>query len=246
MKDKRKNAGLVLTAFGSLLGIALSAMLIWADIEANLFKYGVTGDKNLPFLDCPLLINGEEENFIKVRIRNNRDKEMTPYIRAYVSEEDIFISRQSATALTILPGDRAEIIWKIYPEDAVYDQFVFFRIFLHDDFPYPSRYGSCGVWVTNIPGLSGEQITRLSLGTIFLSLIIGNVLMRMDPLPQGDPKQEISTGLKYLSGLVLIDLILALLGFWLILSLIILVVTVVISIILLVRSTSQGSMPVIP
>ena len=93
MSYKRKETGLILTAIGSLLGIAFSAMLVWADVEANLFKYGVTAEKNLPYLDCPILINGEEENSIVVRLRNNRDKEMTPYIRAYVSEEHITLNQ---------------------------------------------------------------------------------------------------------------------------------------------------------
>jgi hypothetical protein len=242
MSEKRKKTGLILTAIGSLLGIAFCAMLVWADVEANLFRYGVTAEKNLPYLDCPILINGEEESSIVVRLKNNRDKEMTPYIRAYVSEEHITLDRQSTTALTIQPGDRAEIIWKIYPEDAVYDQFVFFRVFLHDDYPYPSRYGSCGVWVTNIPGLTGPQISRLSLGITLLLLLAGNTLLVINPFPDGEKRREIATGLKYLSGLVLINLILALLGFWLLLSVIILVVAVIVGIILLIRSMSKDSL----
>jgi hypothetical protein len=242
MSESQKNTGLLLTAIGSLLGLVFSAMLIWADIEANLFKYGVTGDKNLPFLDCPILINGEEESQIKVRLKNNRDQVMTPYIRAYVSEEHITLNRQSRTALTIQPGDRAEIIWKIYPEDAVYDQFVFFRVFLHDDYPYPSRYGSCGVWVTNIPGLTSQQISRFSVGIILLLLFVGNILLALNPYPHGEIRKEIATGLKYLSGLILINLILTLLGFWVLLSVIVLVVAFVVAIILLIRSISRESL----
>jgi hypothetical protein len=240
MNNRLTNTGLILAIIGNLLGIAFGAMMIWADMEANLFKYGVTGDKKLTSFYCPILINGDEESSIKVRLKNNRDKVMTPYIRAYVSEEHITLTRQSAHALTIQPGDSAEIIWKIYPEDAVYDQFVFFRIFLHDDYPHPSRAGTCGVWVTNIPGLSGKLFIWTSLATVFLLIIAGNVLLIMNPIPHGKKRREIATGTKYLSGLILIDLILGLLGLW-VLGLILLVVNVVVAFLLLIRSISEGS-----
>ena len=240
MSNRLTNTGLLLAVIGNLLGIAFSAMMVWADMEANLFKYGVTGDKKLTSFVCPILINGDEESAIKVRLRNNRDKVMTPYIRAYVSEEHITLTRQSAHALTIQPGDSAEIIWKIYPEDAVYDQFVFFRVFLHDDYPHPSRTGICGVWVTNIPGLSGKLIVWISLAIVFLMIIAGNVLLYLQPIPHEQKRREIATGLKYLSGLVLVDLILALLGYW-VLGLLLLVVILVVSFILLIRSISEGS-----
>ena len=240
MSNKLTNTGLILAVIGNLLGIAFGAMVIWADLEANLFQYGVTGDARLPFFTCPILINGDEESSIKVRLRNNRDKVMTPYLRAYVSEEHITLTRQSAHALTIQPGDSAEIIWKIYPEDAVYEQFVFFRVFLHDDYPYPSRTGICGVWVTNIPGLSGKLIVWTSLVIVFLLIIAGNVLLYRKPIPHEQKRREIATGIKYLSGLVLIDLILALFRHWF-LGLLLLVVILVVVFLLLIRSISEGS-----
>ena len=78
MKSKLTKTVLILAILGNLLGIAFSAMLIWADLEANLFKYGVTGDKKLHFFDCPILINGDEESSIIVSLKNNRDQVMTP------------------------------------------------------------------------------------------------------------------------------------------------------------------------
>jgi hypothetical protein len=240
MNNKLTNIGYILVILGNLLGIALSVIMIWADMEANLFKYGVRADKKLHFFDCPILLNNSEESAIKVRLRNNRDKVMTPFIRAYVSEEDIFLSRQSATDLTIQPGDRAEVIWKIYPEDAVYDKFVFFRIFLNDDYPYPNRYGTCGVWVTNIPGLSGPQIIGLIITMTLLLLIGGNYLLQKYILSPGKENTEFASGLKYLSVLTLIDLLLAQLGLW-VLGLILLTVILVVSFVLLIRFITRES-----
>ncbi len=240
MNTKLIKIGLILVIIGNLLGIAFSAMVIWADMEANLFKYGVTADKKLLFFDCPLLINGDEESQIKVRLKNNRDKVMTPYIRAYVSEEHITLNRQSAIALTIEPGDTAEIIWKIYPEDAVYDQFVFFRVFLNDDYPYPSRVGNCGVWVTDIPLLSGKQITGFSLAALLLLVIGGNALLLKQSVPHTKKIKEIIIGNRYLSGILLIDLVLALFGF-IAPGLILLVVVFVLAIVLLIRSITKES-----
>ena len=240
MKSKLINTGFVLAVLGSILGIIFSAMMIWADLEANNFEYAQTGEKNLRALRCPILINGDEESSITVRLKNNRDKVMTPFLRAYVSEEHIALTRQSAHNLTLQPGDITEIIWKIYPEDAVYERFVFFRVFLKDDYPNPTRDGNCGVWVTDIPGLSGQQILGISLSATLLLLIGGNILLILNPIPHGKKKKEIATGLNYLSALILIDLLLAVLGLW-VLGLIILIVILVVSFVLLLRSITEES-----
>lgn len=239
MDNKLTKTGLILAIIGNILGIFLSAILIWADLEANLFKYGVTAEQRI-FFDCPILINGEEESTIRVRLKNNRDKVMTPYIRAYVSEEHITVTRKSAHALTIEPGDSAEIIWKIYPEDAVYDQFVFFRVFLHDDYPHPSKFGTCGVLVTNIPGLTGQQISRFSLAIILLSLIVGNALLLKKSLPHTKKIKELITGIRILSGSVMVLLVPALLGQY-VPGLILLVVVLAVAVALLFRSISEVS-----
>jgi hypothetical protein len=94
--------------------------------------------------------------------------------------------------------------------------------------------------VTDITELSGKQISQISVVSILLLIIAGNILLFRITLPKDDKRREIIMGIKYLSGLVLIDLIFALLGF-LALGLILLVVTVVVTFILLIRSISEGS-----
>lgn len=232
MKGKLLNTGLIITIVGNLLGIMITAMMLWADQEASLFKYNITGKKNLILLNCPILLNGNEEREIKVSLKNNRDKVMSPFIRAYVSEEHITLTRESTHELIIQPGDAVEIIWKIYPEDAVYHRFVFFRIYIHDDYPYPTRDGTCGVWVTNIPGLSGNQLFLIFFTFSILLIVGGNILIQIAPHPLYD-KRKITVGMKYLSGLVLFNFIFAFLGFW-VLGLIILTLIVVLGIVLIV------------
>jgi len=231
MKGKLLNTGLIITIVGNLLGIMITAMMLWADQEASLFKFNITGKKNQILLNCPIVLNGNEEREIKVTFKNNRDKVMSPFIRAYVSEEHITLTRESTHEFIIQPGAVAKIIWKIYPEDAVYHRFVFFRIYIHDDYPYPTRDGTCGVWVTNIPGLSGNQLFLIFFTFSILLIIGGNILIHIAPHPLYD-KRKITVGMKYLSGLVLLNFIFAFLGFW-VPGFIILTVIVVLGVVLI-------------
>ncbi len=215
MKSKLLNTGLIISMVGNLFGIMLSGVMTWSDIEASLFQYNITGKKKLSSLNCPILLNGNEEREIKVTIKNDRDQAISPYIRAFVSEDHITFKRESTHDLLIQPGDAVEIIWKIRAEDAVYDLFVFFRIYIHDDFPYPSRDGTCGVLVTNIPGLSGNQLTLILFTFSILLIVGGNILIQISPLPHED-KRKTTIGTKYLSGLTLLSIFIAYLGYWVI------------------------------
>ena len=72
--------------------------------------------------------------------------------------------------------------WKIYPEDAAFDQrVILFRVYINPRYPHPSLGGNCGVVRINIEGVTGDQIffgatalTLVCIGAGAAMLEIGN------------------------------------------------------------------------
>lgn len=175
MKKDRKilrTIGTLIFSIGVLAGFFLLSMSVWGDLEASLFSRIMDAEKTLISLRCPVIITPGETGKVTARIGNPTDKDWERFTRAYISEGHITLMREIRMAVPIKAGASEMVEWDVYPEDAVYDRIVFFKVYIHSNYPYPSIGGSCGIVLIDWAGLTGKQIQ-----TILMLFFIGFSIM---------------------------------------------------------------------
>ena len=96
--------------------------MIWGDLEASLFTSGLRPDESLSTLRCPVIITASETGTITAELNNPTEKHLERYLIANISEGYASLVREIRTSLPIPPDDKGKVEWKIYPEDAAFDQ----------------------------------------------------------------------------------------------------------------------------
>ena len=162
MNKKQKSlkiAGGSLFSIGIIMGFILSSVIVWGDLEASLFTSGMRADKSLSTLKCPIVITASETGKITAVLNNPTEKTMERFMVANISEGYATLVREIKTNLPIPPEEKQKVEWKIYPEDAAFDErVILFRVYINPKYPHPSLGANCGVVRVNIEGVTGNQI----------------------------------------------------------------------------------------
>ena len=148
---------------GVLVGLFFNGAAVWADVEAALFDSALSADETLDWMRCPLVITPGETGIIHAYFKNNGDRPVTPTIRAHISEGLVILMRQIDTRPTIQPGETIELQYEVTGEDAVWGAFILARVYMFRSSPLPSRTGSCGILLANIPLPRGWVVVALLL-----------------------------------------------------------------------------------
>ncbi len=240
MARKKTFTGLggLLLFLGILTGFFICSLIVWGDLEATLFTDGINGDSRIGSLHCPVLITPNETGTIFVNIKNPSDYDSNRFLRASISEGFANLIRESKEIVPIPANSKVKVEWKIYPEDAVFNRIVFFRLFVPSKYPYPSMSGRCGVIKLDIPWLSGKQILAVSSLAGLLLFISGTMLfehgihMNANSL---SPKIRIRiNGVYTLAGILVISAVISYFGFW-VLGLFGLVASIILVVLLILR-----------
>lgn len=200
---------------GILLGFVLNGIMVWGDLEATLFTSGLSADASIRTLNCPVLITDNETSTISATMKNPTGKEMERYLRAFISEGHSTLVREIKTKVPIDPGGKEEVEWTIYPDDAVYQRVIMFRVFVNAKYPYPSLSGNCGVLRVNLPWLTGDQLLTILVGLTLTCMAAGTVMFESSIRTIPGYNQRRLNALYVIAGVLLIGSILAYLGLWL-------------------------------
>jgi hypothetical protein len=152
--------------------------MVWGDLEASLFASSLDGDKSLSTLNCPVLMSPNEVGVIKATFTNPTDKDWQRYTRVFISDGFVTLQREIKMTVDVPQGQKRTVSWEIYPEDAVYDRFIFYHIYVNARYPYPSLDGSCGVVLLDLWGLTGRQSFYLIGFSSIISIVLGIFLWR--------------------------------------------------------------------
>jgi hypothetical protein len=218
MKTQKKSLGIwggIVFSVGIVLLFLLSAVMIWGDLEASLFISGIRPESNLGSLRCPVLITENETGTITAVLNNPANRELDRYLMANISEGYSTLVREVRTNLTIPPTSKQKVEWKIYPEDAAYNQrIILFRVYVNPRYPHPSMGANCGVIKLGLHGLSGNQ---LFMGSAVLSLsflTLGAVLIERSHLPPRSRSRSAANCIYAVTGSLLAAGVLSYFGFW--------------------------------
>ncbi len=211
--NRRNILGVLLFAIGLLLGMAVSAGLLWADLEASLFDSALGADEPLKTLKCPAIITSQESGTVTATFTNPTASSVVRLVRAHISAGFITLMREEKDRLALEPGETRKLTWTVTADDAVWGHFILVRVHVLRSYPLPSRTGSCGVLVVNLPGLTGSQIIVLTLVVSASSLAAGVGLVARGRSATGQ-----TTGLTRIMGglaaIVLITMLFSFLGWW--------------------------------
>ncbi|MFO8037043.1 MAG: hypothetical protein R6U57_10495 [Anaerolineales bacterium] len=216
-KDRIFVIGMVCVVIGSLIGILLTAGMVWADLEAMLFIFGLEGDESTNDLDCPVLMTTNETREVSLTLKNPGENVNSPYVIATISEGYFTLTRNIKQEVKLDPGEKKKVSWEIFPEDAAYQRIVLFKVYVRQSYPYPSLKGNCGVLVLDVPLLKGKQVMALALGLTFVMILGGNAILQYQyrNAALGPSRQYMSKAMYIMSILIALGILISYLGYWL-------------------------------
>ena len=233
--DARRTWGTVVFVLSLLLGLALAIVVLWGDFEAT--SYFNSGAGYAPFagLNCPALMSPSEVATLSATFDNPSDREIQPYYEVEIS--GAAASRRLEGQLQIPAHSSKTVSWTVDANDIDLGYFVMAKI---DVLPFagnPARESTCGMVVLNLIGMPGGQIQGWGLGLSLVGMVLGLELSEAGTEANDRKRRSIQNGLRAAGVAVLLALLTALTGSWVI-SLILCAITILLLLILLRMATS--------
>jgi hypothetical protein len=221
MKNRTKSrtplrivSGLLFTA-GLLVAMAVTFITFWPDMEASLFDSSRQAEESLPSLRCPLIVSSNETAMIRVTFENPVDRDVRFLLRTNIAQGGLTLMRREEGVVELTPNEERELTFEADPDDAAFGRLVLARVYAFRNPPLPSRTGSCGVLVLDLPSwLNGTRLILLALGASFVLLAAGSALWLRDALPLSTNDRSLARAGGVLLGVTLGGLVLSLFGFW--------------------------------
>lgn len=201
-------------ATGVLLGLVFIGIAVWGGIEAYMFDASLRAEASLTSLKCPVMITTAETGTVQASFNNPTERVIAPAVRAHISEGHVILMRQINTRVDLEPGESREITWTVEPEDAAFGRFILVRVHMFRLAPLPSRSGSCGIMVVDLPFLSGNQVVAFTLAASLTGMIVGGSLWVTGNRPLRRRTLHATKGMGFLAGSVLAGIIAGLQGWW--------------------------------
>lgn len=206
--------GILLFAVGLLLGMGLFGVVIWADLEAALFSPGLRQDAALRSLRCPVMITKWETGTVSASVTNPLDRPTERYVRAHISDGYVTLMREINTSVSLAPGETERLAWTVRADDAAFERLILVKVVVRGRYPLPSRDGTCGILVVDVPVFSGNQVFGLSLVVSLLSMAAGFGLWYRSSQPlHGEGRQAIRA-MGVLTGSIVAGTFVGWLGLW--------------------------------
>jgi hypothetical protein len=165
MEGKKKllsKLGIIFFSTGVLVGMLMFVFMNWAYLEAYFFfGYIAPADQSLPTLRCPLMMTTGETGAVTISLANNTTRDISPAIQIETSY--FGAATLDKTSYPVAAGETSKISWPVTSEDIVFGDLIMARVYVYSTYTLPSRLGTCGTVVVNLPGLSGTSLFLILL-----------------------------------------------------------------------------------
>ena len=232
MSERKKNIhflGQLVFLIGILSGALLSGMFVWGNLEHYLYGFDSLGGKPIRTLKCPLIMTKSEIGKVRVSFKNNLDRTSEFNLRADFSTSTGGIE-STRSRVSIDRGKTQQYEWEVSSDNVIRHIFIFAKVFAYASYKLPFREASCGIWVVNVPYLTGQQIYTLLLSLTLLGIIIGQVSLDLGEQAISGNRMNIHRAMRFWAFLVLLSLFACLQG-WLLLGIILLIAIVLMGVI---------------
>lgn len=224
--------GVLIFSVGVLLGMALSGVVVWADLEADMFDTTIRGDARLTSLKCPVMITADEIGTASATFENPLERPVEFNVRTHISQGYVTLMREINSKLPVAPGEAQTLEWTVTPEDAAYGRLILIRVRLFPKYPLRSRHASCGILVLDVPHLSGNQVFAFTLAASLLSMVAGAGSWVAANRPLRGPGREVTRAMGAVAASVLAAMVAGLLGWWMLGALIFVITMLLIGVII--------------
>jgi len=203
--------GILLFWVGVLLGMALAAGAVWADIEATFYGFSKMGDEPLN-LKCPIFVTAAEPGQFASTFKNPTQKPMQIMARTDVSGSGGI--RTARTTVTLAPGEKTQLRWPVTSEDVDLGFFILAKVSSFPAYPFPFRESMCGMLFIRTTALSGNQIFVISVVASLLCMGVGLVLWQVSNRPLKGRLVSATWAMRVLAAIVVIGMFVAFQGWW--------------------------------
>jgi hypothetical protein len=210
----REKLGVAIYSAGFIVVLILAAIGVWGGLEAAMFDPSLSAEERLHSLRCPVIATLDEEVSVRATFTNPSERNVRIPIRTRVSHGRITLMREIAITLSLDAGESETVEWRVSSDDVVFGRFILVRVFGMRSAPLPSRAGSCGIMILNIPYLSGNQILALSVALSVAAMAIGGRMWLLNVRPLNDRTRRVAHTMLLLALIVIATLIAALFGYW--------------------------------
>lgn len=156
---------------GVLVGLALAAAAAWADFEGLSYYATGAGYRTFSGLDCPVLMSSWETGVLTAHFENTGSQKIEPYYEIEISGATA--SRHLEGQVAVPPHGQRDVAWTTDSRDVDLGYFVFAKLDILPVAGLPTRETTCGILVAEVPGLSGTQILSAALLISALCMIAG-------------------------------------------------------------------------
>lgn len=180
--------GMTIFLLALLLGLAFNAaasytdlegMSFWGSPEGTSFDSTLDTDGELGSLRCPVIMAADETKTVSITVHNPKNFAIQPSLQATLSDPTVWDNAlRDKQAISLQPGEKKTFSWQVNGEkNLVFNRVILVRVFLFQS-PYhpPSLTRHCGILVTEVGDLSGNQlvslVTIISLGGMLLGILL--------------------------------------------------------------------------
>ena len=195
--------GALLFLSGVLIGLSLSAVVVWGESEARIYT-SYNAERRLK-VQCPLMLSPVESGVVSADIINPTNEEIKPVILAEISHTKI--PRKVNETLTLAPSGSETVQWTVDLSDVIFERLILVNIHQSQYRDNPSRLGSCGIFIVSLFGLTGAQTFALVFAISLAAMLSGSALW----LYARWPLNNLATNIAEPSVVLLVITILALL-----------------------------------
>lgn len=202
--------GLLLFITGVLLDIAISAGVLWGELEA---RSNTSSSVNSGLsMACPHLLSFDETGVVRASVTNTLDQDSQPMVTAQISQSNG--TQQTSETLRLAPHESKIVQWKVDASNILYGRLILVSVLQGKYQDLPARQGSCGILFLNLFGMNGRQMLILLCLTSFAFLVLGAVTWMRAHLPLNSRDENIARAFGSLGALATLGLIAALLRWW--------------------------------
>lgn len=213
--DKRRTAGVALYALGILLTIALAATAVLGDMEASLFDAAIRPEETLRSMRCPVLITRDEVGQVTARFENTGQRPVERAIRVHISQGFVTLFREEDVKLPLQPGERQRQAWQVTADDAAFgSSLILARISTLRQAPMPSQSNACGIFVVDLPWVSGGLVTAAWLALGLVGIGVGGWLWLRASRPMTARRRSAGNAMLAVAITTLAALVAGLAGLW--------------------------------
>jgi hypothetical protein len=204
--------GLLLFSVGIFLGLALSGIAAWADLEASFYFGYEPTDKPLNTLTCPKILTRAESGTVTVSLNNPTQGAITPVVDIDISNHGAM--RTLRTKPSIAPNETQRLQWTVTADDIVFGYLILAKVAVSHAATLPSRLGTCGTLVIDLPGLTGNQIFTIALAISLLGILIGTWIWTGSNRPLNGRGLDATRAMVVLAVIVLAGMLFSFMGWW--------------------------------